>query len=57
MKRKGKGGATVFNRHLPSGSVLRMKGRCQDLYFHEVPREPKVKNPRINLTFRRYKTT
>eukprot|EP00698_Gefionella_okellyi_P025615 TRINITY_DN9442_c0_g1_i1.p1 TRINITY_DN9442_c0_g1~~TRINITY_DN9442_c0_g1_i1.p1 ORF type:complete len:229 (+),score=3.61 TRINITY_DN9442_c0_g1_i1:41-688(+) len=45
-------GERVMNRKLASGSVLRMKGQCQDEFKHSVPREPGVSQPRINLTFR-----
>ncbi|PRP76743.1 DNA repair system specific for alkylated DNA [Planoprotostelium fungivorum] len=47
-------GRLVFDRKLKSGSMLWMKGRCQQLYKHEVPREVKVLGGRLNLTFRNY---
>ncbi len=37
---------------LPSGSILVMAGRTQREWLHQVPRTKKVKEPRINLTFR-----
>lgn len=37
---------------LPPGSVLLMGGDCQKNWKHEVPKRLKVKEPRINLTFR-----
>lgn len=42
----------VWSKKLASGSCVRMVGKCQSLYEHEVPRELRVKEPRINLTFR-----
>lgn len=38
---------------LTSGSLLIMRGTTQRYYRHGVPKEPKVDQPRINLTFRR----
>ena len=46
----------VFDEALPSGSVLRMHGECQRFFLHEVPAEPDITAPRINLTFRKMKT-
>jgi alkylated DNA repair dioxygenase AlkB len=37
---------------LPSGSLIVMSGLCQKMWEHEVPRETRVTEPRINLTFR-----
>ncbi len=37
---------------LKSGDLVHMKSQCQKLYKHSVPVEKKVKEPRINLTFR-----
>ena len=37
---------------LPPGSILLMGGGCQKNWKHEVPKRLKVKDPRINLTFR-----
>lgn len=45
----------VFDEALPSGSVLRMHGECQRFFVHEVPAEPDIAEPRINLTFRKMK--
>jgi alkylated DNA repair dioxygenase AlkB len=50
---KGKDGAVVFSERLPSGSLLVMAGSTQKNFKHEVPKEPRVTEPRINLTFRR----
>ncbi|MED5292582.1 MAG: alpha-ketoglutarate-dependent dioxygenase AlkB, partial [Actinomycetota bacterium] len=38
---------------LDSGDVLIMRGSTQQLWEHEVPRSKKVKEPRVNLTFRK----
>lgn len=37
---------------LASGSLLVMSGRTQELWQHELPKMLRVKEPRINLTFR-----
>ena len=37
---------------LHSGNLLVMYGNCQKDYKHQVPKRLKVKEPRINLTFR-----
>ena len=37
---------------LGSGSLLLMSGRTQELWQHALPRMLRVKEPRINLTFR-----
>ena len=46
-------GSVVFAERLPPGSLLIMAGRTQKNFRHEVPKEPAVEQPRINLTFRR----
>ncbi|MET0388423.1 MAG: alpha-ketoglutarate-dependent dioxygenase AlkB [Polyangiales bacterium] len=38
---------------LPTGSLLVMRGTVQTHYRHGVPKQPRVQEPRINLTFRR----
>jgi alkylated DNA repair dioxygenase AlkB len=38
---------------LDDGSLLLMRGTTQRYYRHGVPKEPKILEPRINLTFRR----
>ena len=50
---KGKNGDVVFAERLPHGSLLIMAGQTQDNFKHEVPKEPAITQPRINLTFRR----
>ncbi|KAE8219330.1 hypothetical protein CF319_g6953 [Tilletia indica] len=37
---------------LADGSLLVMQGDTQELYTHEIPKEPKIKDLRISLTFR-----
>jgi alkylated DNA repair dioxygenase AlkB len=37
---------------LPGGSLLVMKGTCQDEWRHGIPKEPVGVSDRINLTFR-----
>ena len=48
-----KDGAVAFSKTLPHGSLLIMAGKTQKAFKHEVPKEPGVTQPRINLTFRR----
>jgi alkylated DNA repair dioxygenase AlkB len=38
---------------VPHGSLLIMAAKTQKNFKHEVPKEPGVIQPRINLTFRR----
>jgi len=49
---KGKTGAVAFAERLPHGSLFIMAGNTQKNFKHEVPKEPDVALPRINLTFR-----
>lgn len=39
---------------LPNGSLVVMGKHCQERYEHCLPVDPVYKNPRINLTFRKY---
>ena len=50
---KGEAGTVAFAEKLPHGSLLIMAGKTQKNFKHEVPKEPGVTQPRINLTFRR----
>ena len=50
---KGNDGHVVFAERLPHGSLLIMAGQTQNNFRHEVPKEPAITQPRINLTFRR----
>jgi|ERR1019366_3629923 alkylated DNA repair dioxygenase AlkB len=50
---KGKNGTVAFSGRLSHGSLLIMAGNTQKNFKHEVPKEPGVIKPRINLTFRR----
>ena len=47
-----KGYAKQF--HLKSGDVIVMHTGCQKVFKHSVPKELKVTEPRINLTFRKF---
>ena len=49
---KKRDGSVVFSERLPHGSLLIMAGHTQKNLKHEVPKEPGVPQPRINLTFR-----
>ena len=42
----------VIKTLLPNGSMLLMRGPCQHLWEHEVPKSARQLGPRINLTFR-----
>jgi alkylated DNA repair dioxygenase AlkB len=50
---KRKGGTVAFLERLPHGSLFIMAGNTQKVFKHEVPKDPGVIQPRINLTFRR----
>lgn len=50
---KRKNGSVEFSERMPHGSLLVMAGDTQKSFRHEVPKEPGVTQPRINLTFRR----
>jgi len=39
---------------LENGSLLIMGAHCQERYEHGLPLNPEYKNPRFNLTFRKY---
>jgi alkylated DNA repair dioxygenase AlkB len=47
-----KSGRVVWSEELPHGSLLIMAGDTQKNFRHEVPKEPAIAGPRINLTFR-----
>jgi len=40
---------------LPSGSLVIMKGALQHNWLHQIPVQKKIKQPRINLTYRTIK--
>jgi alkylated DNA repair dioxygenase AlkB len=50
---KPKHGTVAFSEKLPHGCLLIMAGNTQNNFKHEVPKEPGITQPRINLTFRR----
>jgi len=45
-------GSVAFSERPPHGSLLIMAGNTEKHFKHEVPKEPDVTQPRINLTFR-----
>jgi alkylated DNA repair dioxygenase AlkB len=49
---KVKGGGLSMSFELHSGDLLIMRGRTQSTHKHGVPKESKVTEARINLTFR-----
>jgi alkylated DNA repair dioxygenase AlkB len=46
-------GKLLFSKSMPHGSLLIMGGDTQRNFRHEVPKQPGITEPRINLTFRR----
>lgn len=46
-------GSVALSQRLPHGSLLIMAGATQKHFKHEVPKEPRIIQARINLTFRR----
>ena len=53
FKLKRENGSIAFSERLPHGSLFVMAGDTQKHFKHEVPKEPGLTQPRINLTFRR----
>jgi alkylated DNA repair dioxygenase AlkB len=49
---KHNGTGTVLPLELRSGSLLVMRGRTQAEWKHRVPKDPRVRGERVNLTFR-----
>lgn len=47
----------IITYELASGSIVLMHAGMQQEWFHQVPAQPKVSAPRINLTFRVMETT
>jgi alkylated DNA repair dioxygenase AlkB len=47
---RGKNGSVAFSERLTHGSLLIMAGDTQKNFQHEVPKEPGVTRPRIDLT-------
>ena len=43
-----------YSFSLDNGDLLIMKEECQRYWVHSIPKRRKVKNARINLTFRKY---
>jgi len=50
---KHKKSSETVSLNLADGSLLVMKGECQENWWHAVPKSTKVKEARINLTFRK----
>lgn len=50
---KRQNGGVAFSERLSHGSLLIMAGNTQKNFRHEVPKEPSITPPRINLTLRR----
>lgn len=42
----------VHNINMRDGDIIQMSGEFQQEFLHEIPKELKVKEPRISLTFR-----
>lgn len=56
LRTKDKTKGHDFEYNLGSGDLFHMLEGCQKVYKHCVPKESTVKEPRINLTFRKYDT-
>jgi alkylated DNA repair dioxygenase AlkB len=54
---KDKNGVVAFAERLPHGSLFIMAGNTQRNFKHEVPKEPAMALPRVNLTFRHIQHT
>ena len=54
---KSQNGTLALAERLPHGSLFIMAGQTQNNFKHEVPKEPHITLPRINLTFRRIEHT
>lgn len=49
-------GSEIHSMELENGSLLLMKPGMQEQFKHQLPKQPKVRQPRINLTFRQVRT-
>ncbi|MBX2873469.1 MAG: alpha-ketoglutarate-dependent dioxygenase AlkB [Saprospiraceae bacterium] len=47
---------TIHEMALASGSLLIMGEHCQERYEHALPIDPSYKKPRINMTFRQFRS-
>lgn len=52
IRRKSGDGVAKLDIELQHNTLLIMRGNMQQQYKHGVPKQPRVKLPRINLTFR-----
>lgn len=43
----------VVKLQLNNGDLLIMQGQTQDCWKHSIPKRSRIKNPRLNLTFRK----
>ena len=46
----------TYKLMLQNGSLLLMRGQTQHFWQHQIPKSKKIKDPRINLTFRLIET-
>jgi alkylated DNA repair dioxygenase AlkB len=53
LKHKSRKDLGIVNIDLGHGSFLLMSGPTQHFWRHRLPKTPKVRHPRINLTFRK----
>jgi alkylated DNA repair dioxygenase AlkB len=53
LRHRAGGARAKYDLPLPSGSLLMMSASTQRLYRHAIPKEARVTEPRINLTFRK----
>jgi alkylated DNA repair dioxygenase AlkB len=52
LRPKKKSDGSGIDLELGHGALLVMGGRCQHVYRHAVPKQPAIREERINLTFR-----
>jgi len=45
----------VSKYSMDNGNMIVMYPKCQQLFKHSIPKELRIKEPRISLTFRRFK--
>jgi alkylated DNA repair dioxygenase AlkB len=57
LKPRKRRGVAPVRVALPHGSLLVMDGAVQRAWVHGLPKEPSVRAPRVNLTFRRIECT
>ena len=52
LRRKDRNNKDILKIYIENGSLLIMKGKTQHYWSHSIPKRLKIKNRRINLTFR-----